>query len=300
MTEIKFVKMNPTENTTILVESPVPLERHAEVARALMSDVSVCAEQTGFIERPKNDEAWARLQMTGGEFCGNATMSLAAFLVWRNFSGELAKKNSQKGRERKINVPLEVSGVKGVIECAITPRDGFFLGTVRLSAPEGISDMELPIAGSRFVLTVVRLPGITHVIVPLEIFGSSGAVLRESALKAVDDWARILDAEAFGVMLYDADRCSITPLVHVRESETTVWERGCGSGSAAVGAYIAAVAKKSVISRVSQPGGLIEVDARYEGGLVADVSITGRVSVSTRGTAYIQGNAMEVRNGKRC
>jgi diaminopimelate epimerase len=291
MMEIKFVKMNPTENTTVLVESIVPRERHAEVASALMSDISVCAEQTGFIERPASDCAWARLQMMGGEFCANATMSLAAFLVWRNFSGELGKmsqwNDGSKRSGQKILVPLEVSGAEDVIECAIEPFLGSFLGSIRVPLPEGVDETRLPLAGSSVNLKTVRLPGITHVIVPLENFGPSGVDPRESALRAVGEWAPLIDAEAFGVILYDSEACSITPLVHVKGSGTTVWERGCGSGSAAVGAYIAVESAKSAVTRVSQPGGVIDVAARYEGGRLTDLSITGKVSVAVRGTAYI-------------
>jgi hypothetical protein len=175
-----------------------------------------------------------------------------------------------------------------VIECAIEPRAGsLFVGTVRVPPPEAIEEMRLPLDGSPVNLKTVRLPGITHVIVPLEIFGGPGSNPRESALQAVGEWAPLIDAEAFGVLLYNAVTCSITPLVHVRGSDTTVWERGCGSGSAAVGAYIAAESAGNALTRVSQPGGVIEVDAHYEGGRVTALSITGKVGVAVRGTAYI-------------
>ena len=81
--ELQFVKMNPTRNMTILVETPVPRAKHGEIAKQLMAEDSVCAEQVGYIEPALHPLAAARLQMMGGEFCGNASMSLAALLAMR-------------------------------------------------------------------------------------------------------------------------------------------------------------------------------------------------------------------------
>jgi diaminopimelate epimerase len=280
--EVQFLKTNPTGNTTILVENCVEREAQVSVAAALMSDGFLCAEQVGFIERARIPGARSRLQMAGGEFCGNAAMSLAAFLVWRG--GE--------GCEHGARVLLEVSGAEEAIECVIRPGragENEYLGTVRMPPPENIGVMTLPLAGLDLSLTAVRLPGITHVVVPLGVFDAREPCRdpRELAALAVREWAPLIDAEAFGVLLYDPKTQSITPLVHVKTSGATVWEHGCGSGSAAVGAYMALAGMKSVTANISQPGGVIEVDARFKDGAVAGVSITGNVRITARGTAYI-------------
>ena len=107
--ELKFVKLNPTQNMTLLVESPLRREDYAKVADSIMAYESVYAEQVGFIERPgSGSKAVARLQMAGGEFCGNAAMSLAAYVAW------LDKKEKFLSGARII--PLEVSGSDEVIE----------------------------------------------------------------------------------------------------------------------------------------------------------------------------------------
>jgi diaminopimelate epimerase len=156
--------------------------------------------------------------------------------------------------------------------------------------PENIGEMTLPLAGLDLSLTAVRLPGITHVIVPLNVFealSQPGQSSRELAALAVREWAPLIDAEAFGVIMYDPKTQSIAPLVHVKTSRTTVWERGCGSGSAAVGAYMARAGMKSVTANISQPGGVIEVSAEFEDGAVSGVSIAGYVRIVARGTVYI-------------
>ena len=86
--KLQFVKLDPTGNTTILVSTPVPRADQPRVAELLMADENLCAEQVGFIEAPTLPGACARLQMAGGEFCGNDSMSLGALLALRSGSAE--------------------------------------------------------------------------------------------------------------------------------------------------------------------------------------------------------------------
>ncbi|MDR1048662.1 MAG: hypothetical protein LBL51_02810 [Synergistaceae bacterium] len=268
--DVQFVKLSPTQNMTILVESPVERARQAEAAAALMAYESVYAEQVGFIEPPESAGAWARLQMAGGEFCGNATMSLAAWLVW--------KKGEARGNA-EVRVPLEVSGAEGIVECVIRPAGNDFLGTVRMPLPENMGEIDLP--GGRFA--AVEMPGITHVIVPA---GALGNDPRAEASRLVPIWSGAIDAPAFGIVLYDEKTCRIDPLVCVKELGSVVWERGCGSGSAALGAFEAARTGKDSLLRVAQPGGVIEVKSLYGAGAVRDIFITGKVALAARGTAF--------------
>jgi diaminopimelate epimerase len=247
-----------------------------------MRDDCLSAEQVGFIGPPSDTlRAVASLRMMGGEFCGNAAMSLAAFLAWRD--------GAPDGERR---VPLEVSGADGVTECLVR-RDGeAFTGTVPMSPPEGIGRLSLSLAGQERDLVSVRLPGITHVIVPLELFRSASEA-RDAAWLASLEWRHLIGGAAFGILLHGREHApegaqdSITPLVHVKASDTTVWERGCGSGSAAVGAYLASLSGQSAVTRVSQPGGVITTEARCENGQVTGISITGNVRIVARGTAYV-------------
>ena len=70
------------------------------------------------------------------------------------------------------------------------------------------------------------------------------------------------------------------PLVYVRGSGTLVWETGCGSGSAVVGAREAMRREDGVHElEVWQPGGMIRVTAQVKKGWAEQVSITGRVKI---------------------
>jgi diaminopimelate epimerase len=269
--EIEFVKTSPTQNMTILVKTPVGRSSQVETANSLMSYESVHAEQVGFIEKPENPSAWARLRMAGGEFCANAAMSLAAYLA-RQKGGALA-------------VSLEVSGSDGLLECFVRPQEGnAYLATLAMPPPEWIGPVTLPVRGEETTLSAVRLPGITHVIVPAGAFGGNW---RAAAENSVEEWAARIDSPAFGIVFFDEKTCRIDPLVYVKGSGGAVWERGCGSGSASAGAYMAYTAGRGLSIDVSQPGGVITVEAEYLGGAVTGLRVTGTVKIAAEGIAYI-------------
>ena len=77
-------------------------------------------------------------------------------------------------------------------------------------------------------LPVVRFPGIAHVIVKED-------KMDPAAAKAViPRWCRQLKTDALGILLTNQDLNRIRPLVYVRQTDSGVWERGCGSGTAAI------------------------------------------------------------------
>lgn len=270
--EVEFVKIDPTQNMTILVTSDVDAAIRADVASALMAYEGAYAEQVGFVEDVTSSETWARLEMAGGEFCGNATMSLAAYLAWG--------RKLPDGIEREV--PLESSGA-GLVSCAVRPDHGEFFCTLRMPEPERIEERSFSLYGKAYQFAAVYLPGITHVLVPRVHTGENPRSFAEAAAAA---WAGEIETDAFGVILYDESSCAIEPLVCVKTSGTTVWERGCGSGSAAVGAYRAYLAGCRTHSHVRQPGGVIEVDAEFGAPGSRNVSITGRVRIVARGVFF--------------
>lgn len=73
----------------------------------------------------------------------------------------------------------------------------------------------------------------------------------------------------------------------VKTIGSLVWEKGCGSGTAALGAMLADEAKKSIKAKVSQPGGVITVKAGYADGRVKGLVISSLVRMSARGLAYL-------------
>lgn len=266
--EVKFAKMNPTENMTILVRNPVPRARQGAVAERLMAYDSVGGEQVGFVEPAALPGARARLQMMGGEFCGNASMSLAALLA------------------REDGLPLggvqayclEVSGASEAVRCQIRREQEAFVGRVAMPLPQSVEEFEL-LPGLKVPL--VRFEGIVHAIVP------EGALAPEVAVRQISQWCARSGAGAFGAMLMEGGGRSMRPLVYVRATSSCVWERGCGSGTAAVGCWKAAQAQADCALSLRQPGGEMGVHVRWQSARVAQVEIQGQVKLAAEGIAWI-------------
>lgn len=278
MINVDFVKLSPTGNTTVLVKTPVPRPLQAETGARLLGKDSVFAEQAGFIEDGTLPFARARLQMSGGEFCGNGAMAMAAYI---------ARKDGLAVGE-SAEIPLEVSGTEKLITCKIKAlANGAFTGTVDMPLPTDITRRSLGSPTAPLDLWAVSFPGITHVILPFEIAKALSSDPKSFAESVIRSWARTIGAQALGIMLLDEDSLSIAPLVFVSTPNTLFWETGCGSGTAAVGAYLANTSGKSGRYRISQPGGVITASTRVKNGHLTGLSISGNVKLVTEGTAYL-------------
>lgn len=271
--ELKFIKTSPTENMTLLIETPVPREEQLAVAERLIAYGSVYAEQAGYIEEAENPAAEKRLQMMAGEFCGNATLSLAAWLA--------KKRDLPIGK--KTEMLLEVSGAEALVRCEMEREtENGFCGRVAMPLPQAIEARRFTLDGEKLELTAVVFAGITHIIVPMSLWGEKG---REKAERAAQAWAKALPP-VFGILLFDEETHCLQPLVAV-EAVSLIWERGCGSGTSAIGAYLAAREKKTVSVALRQPGGVMCAAVSYENETITAVQITGRVAVIAEGVAYL-------------
>jgi diaminopimelate epimerase len=88
-------------------------------------------------------------------------------------------------------------------------------------------------------------------------------------------------SDAVGVMFYDSAAQTMTPVVYVRATDTLVFESSCGSGSAAMGLYLARNLERGEKTlTLRQPGGTIQVRVEKLPGEAASVSIGGPVTLS--------------------
>ncbi len=274
--EIEFIKTSPTQNMTILVKTPVPREKQLALAERLIAYDSVYAEQAGYIEEPENPRAAKRLQMMAGEFCGNASLSLAAWL---------ARKDGLAVGETREYL-LEVSGADGLVPCEITKEAYGFFGRAKMPLPERIEERAFRLEGEELRLTAVVFEGITHVIVPAELWKEDAERKAETAVRL---WTEALpDGAAFGLLLLDENEYTLKPLVYLK-GISMIWERGCGSGTAAVGAYLAWKNRKAVSVGLQQPGGKMRAEAGYQDGVISALYIAGHISIVAEGTAFLEG-----------
>lgn len=270
--DVSFIKISPTQNVTILVTDAVARERQPEVAARLLAYDGVGGEQAGFLEPAAMPGARARLQMMGGEFCGNASMSVGAYFAWIDGLEDGAC----------ADYCLEVSGAEKPVDCRIQRIGGVYRGTVRMPLPEGFGAVDLQTDAGTRTFSIVHLPGISHVIVPVET-----GIGREEIERRIRQWNGKVGAEALGALRWDGARGTMEPIVYVPSTDTAVWERGCGSGTAALGCWLAKRKDGSVGAAVRQPGGEIFVSAEVEGSKVTGLSITGDVRIVAQGRAFL-------------
>ncbi|PEZ08208.1 diaminopimelate epimerase [Bacillus sp. AFS018417] len=272
--EIDFIKFNPTQNMTILVKTNFPVEEYKNIASKIMSYDSVHAEQVGFIEKPINNKAAAHLQMAGGEFCGNACMALAAFIA----SEKELKKNEM------TEILLEVSGTDQLIMCQVKRILDEYYCQVTMPTPKKIEQRTVKYDGSDLNIIIVRYQEFIHIVIEVEEFSKS---IRGKAQSLAKLLGVTLGANLIGILLYKTKSDELAPLIYVPHLDSMIWERGCGSGTASLGAYLAWKNKGEIVAKIRQPGGTINVVASYYNEELESLKIEGFVEIVAQGKAFI-------------
>ena len=109
-------------------------------------------------------------------------------------------------------------------------------------------------------LPVVTFQGISHVILEQELPEKAAETLAKR-------WCAFLDVDALGLMFLNRKEGRLSPLVYVPAAETLFWESSCGSGTSAVGAWLARKSGQPVTVSLKQPGGVLEISALPDGPL---------------------------------
>jgi diaminopimelate epimerase len=266
---LRFYKASPGGNATILVLDPVPEGRRAEIARLLMDANHLQAEQVGFLDLAATP---VRLDMMGGEFCGNACRAAAAVMA-REGKG-------LQGSGVELCGDLSVSGVRRPVRLRVLSDSHECW--VEMPLPEGFDGSTQGIAELAPGMGLVRLSGITHLCLDEELhpfaedFAGAAAALR----------ARFgLDAEAVGCIWYRTRPvCAIKPVVWVRSTGSTHCETGCGSGSLALALWLGRGQNLPMDLPVLQPSGS-EIGVRVSPG--GPAWIFGPVTLVARGEAFL-------------
>jgi diaminopimelate epimerase len=265
--ELRLVRADPAGNITIFVldrmEDPA-LRRRA--ARALLADPALGAEQVGFAIPPAGAAGPAlwRLEMMGDEFCANAA---------RSFGLYAARESGLRGKQ-EIRV-----GISGAPD-PLPVRVDLEASTAELEIPGPRAEAPLSWKGRSF--PVLRFEGITHLI------AEGLAPDRELVLGLAEALGRAGGRPlALGVMFYDPARRFMRPAVYVAATESLVLESSCGSGTAALAAWLAASPAGdpgAACWDIAQPGGLIRARVTRRGEIIESVAIGGPVGLDTRGT----------------
>ncbi len=251
--DIKYSIFDPTGNITALVETRVANAEQPAIADEIMK-AHPQVEQVGFVYFVPGRPVPALLRMAGGEFCGNATMSAAALYLMR--SGE-----------ETDSVRVNVSGVSRPIEVSLKAKDdGSYDAGVQMPEALEISIQKLRSNVADASMTVVRMEGISHIVI--ESFSGLYSLKddKQAAEQLVRDWCSELGADCLGLMFLEGDGTSwkLTPLVYVPGADTMFWENSCASGTAAVGMYMASKLEETVDMTINEPAGTMRVSSDPE------------------------------------
>lgn len=280
--KLKFTKISPGGNMTILIWNKVDRKKYSKIANILMDNIyNLGAEQVGYVEKSKNKKAIAHLQMMGGEFCGNATRSLAYMLV----------RKKTKGIEIKNNIAsffLTVSGVKKPlkVEVSCDKKNNPISAKIEMpiyNNPEAIY--------KKNDLNIVLLEGISHIIVDEKDKKFNEKSYKKDFLKIKKE-SELKNKEAISVIWKkeNQDRSIlIKPVIWVKETNSYYYETSCASGTIATALLLAKNNnQEKQKNKIYQPSKkYISTEVQKKNNLFTKAYIEGEVDVIAEGICYV-------------
>jgi histidine racemase len=257
MKNLEYVICSPSGNITALIFTKVPNNLKPQVARLIMQALPDI-EQVGFVEKPKDSRSASRLEMMGGEFCGNAACALV-WVLWE-------KKQFQKGL-------VEISGAQKPLHANVYGKK------VEVEVPVRPDLSCVQILDKK---TIVDIEGIRHIIVegkPPELaYNEAKKILAGINLDSV---------KAAGVLYTEITKQTVymKPFVWVRDTNTIIEESACASGSVCVAMWQAVLlGKETLCLKVRQPSGnFLEAFIEIKAHAFKRASIAGEVKILSEG-----------------
>jgi len=248
--KIKAVKANPAGNTTLLVITSVAPELRAAVSVELLKKTD--CEQVGFLVPPIRGGD-VRLEMMGGEFCGNALRS-AGFYAAQYKPG-------------KTRILAEISGYDGCLEVSVDREAQF--ATAQMPFP-------IQICNCGEYQTAV-FDGIAHAVTD-----DSSSCTPEKTMQMIRTILRKTRTAAAGIMFLNRETFQMRPAVYVSDTDTLYFESSCASGSAAAAVLLSEQTPNcSVKYQFRQPGGTLFATIERSDGKITALSIGGIITLES-------------------
>lgn len=257
MNEYDIILANPAGNiTAIVLNEDVKKENYIEISNKLMELKQYNIEQVGFVKKPLMG-GYSRLEMMGGEFCGNATRSFGLYLA------------QLKGEFDDVKTEVEVSGCSDLLIVETNLKNKY----AKTQMPIPLNILEITLSDGKKI-NVVEFEGIFHAICWKDLNDNLYDSIKEVIYEKYNP-------EAMGVMFFNKDSIEITPIVFVKETNSKVFEQSCGSGSIAASVYLAKDNNDGIYSyNIKNPGGIIEVILHKLNGEFTKAFIGGTVELS--------------------
>lgn len=200
--------VNPAGNITIFVLDRFERSQYQKIATQLLEHKEFNAEQVGFVLDENT------MEMCGLEFCGNASRAFALLSA------------RAKGMEGTGSAVVNVSGVDYPLTVEINTATNYT--KVKMPMPVSVSTLSntgIPLVENS---VLVDLGGIVHLV----LYDKEPSM---ENFKIAKNFAEsIIPAPAAGVMFYDTKSGFLTPVVYVKDVDSTYFEGSCGSGSTAL------------------------------------------------------------------
>ena len=275
-------------NITIMVLTPTPRNEYKHVAQQLLDMKKLGGEQVAFI-LPESD--MPSMEMCGLEFCGNASRAFAFYEVSRK--ALQASDRSYTDDPAKCipsQITVQVSGCDNPLTAQVIPMpdqsDQDSISSI--AANQAVVEMEMPVPSSIHKLSardislnrdglLVDIDGISHLI--LEDIPASGQTFEDLQHYIYENINPELPA--FGVMFCDTVNQMMTPVVYVKDVDSTYFEGSCASGTVAASFALVQDLEDGVHEfTMQQPEGMLHTAVTKKNGHIESISLKGLVSLS--------------------
>ena len=257
--DLSYILADPSGNTTAFVLSPVDPGQYGPVARSVMEALS--AEQVAFVHD-------GRMDMMGGEFCGNASRSFALWQALHTGDGRTLLPFSGESEQT-----VQVSGSPQPLKVTVRGTNDRLCAAIGMPLPRRVLPLEQSPLGR---CTLVEYPGISHIL--LEDYAPQDTdVANAKTLLA----QRSAESGCFGLLYLSGNR--MRPLVYVRDTDTLIWESSCASGTCAVAAALALRQKQTLSLELFQPGGSLSAKATVNTDGLSSLMLDGPVTFPKSG-----------------
>jgi len=254
---LNILTANPAGNKTIFVLDHFERTDYKDIADKLLANQEIAAEQVGFIIPAAGLEP-GRMEMCGLEFCGNASRSYALYLA------------KILGINGAGSVTIRVSGVDEALEVEVDTSSNY----TKISMPVPTEIIPFPLNSCQDAQLVIS-KGILHLVVfdqpaTLDFFNDSISFMQE-----------LYDVPAIGIMFYDTLNNSLTPVVWVRDINSTYFEGSCASGSVAAAAVLTRNYEDGTYTFIlQQPKGILEITIIKYNGVIKNAFLQGKVELN--------------------
>lgn len=261
---INYVKVSPAQNMTVFITNYVPKHAYTRVAQTIMQYDYVHAEQVGFIVSPKKSTSILRLDMSGGEFCGNGVLAAAAYARY-------------KGLTSMNDFFIEASGTASALRCFVEETSPHvFDAKAEMPSPRAIEPMSVKVGGRDIQGTIVHMDGIAHFLIEEWLKNDDFSFIMKELTSRLEE-------PAIGIISYrerGENDYEMRPFVYVKTTQAECFERACGSGSLALGAALHQQDKGDAFN-LRQPGGIIRVE------MSPHISISTTVRFTCEGMCFV-------------